>query len=211
MISLPRIHAGNLVRAMAIAYLVFCGLYLGAAQLHWREPLVLRPGVLDAAIPFLPWSIWVYLSQFALLPASIVKARNDADRGTVLYAMLAATALAAAVFVLWPTTLPRPAVPAGGATGIAWTLLHAGDTAYNCFPSLHVALAAIAGAALWRAGHPLLALLWPPAIALSTVTTRQHVVLDVLAGLLLAAAAWSLVSLLVRHERSQPAHHPSSA
>lgn len=211
MITLPRIHAGNQVRAMAIAYPVFCGLYLGAAQLHWREPMVLRPGALDAAIPFLPWSIWVYLSQFALLPASIVKARDDADRGTALFAMLAAAAIAAVVFVLWPTTLPRPFAPADGITGAAWTLLHAADTPYNSLPSLHVALAAIAGAVLWRSGRPALALAWPLAIALSTLTTRQHVLLDAAAGLLLAAAAWSLISALSRHERTKPAHHPSRA
>lgn len=196
---------------MALGYLVFCALYLGADQLHWREPLALRSGALDAALPFLPWSIWVYLSQFVLLPTSIIKARDDADRGTALFAMLAATALAAAVFVLWPTTLPRTVVPDSGATGLAWALLHAADTPNNCFPSLHVALAAIAGATLWRSGRPALALAWPPGIALSTLTTRQHVVLDVLAGLLLAAVAWSLISFLIRHDRTKPAHHPSRA
>lgn len=211
MIALPRVHGGNQVRAMAIAYLVFCALYLGAAQLQLRDPVVLEPSALDAAVPFLPWSVWIYLSQFILLPTGIVLARDNQDRATALYAMLSATALAAVVFVIWPTTLPRPGVTAGGPTGAAWTLLYLGDTPYNCLPSLHVALAAIAGGSLWRAGRTALALAWPSAIVLSTLTTKQHVVLDSLAGLLLAAAAWVLISPLTRHERAQPAHHAAGA
>lgn len=200
MISLPMLNNANLVPALLLGYLAFCVLYLGGASLQLRPPLLLRPGPIEAAIPFMGWSIWVYLSQFLLLPAAIVNARPDADRSRVFYAMLLATAVAALIFIAFPTELERPQPGLSGLTGLAWTLLHAVDTQFNCFPSLHVALAVLAGIALWRRGWHVSALAWPGLIALSTLTTRQHVALDIAGGLVLAIVAWLLVPKLVRHE-----------
>lgn len=210
-LSVPRVTAANQGRALALGYLAFCTLYLGAAALPLRARLPLEPSVLDAAIPFLAWTIWPYVSQFALAPAGVVLARDDADRSRVFYAMLLAAVFAAAVFMLWPTMLERPVPSAGGLTGLAWTFIHATDTTGNCMPSLHVALASLAGTALWRRGWRALALAWPALVAAATLTTKQHVAWDVAGGLLLAAAAWAAVPKLFRHERAQPARHSASA
>ena len=211
MIAVPAIVAANQWRGMALGYLAFSGLYLGAAAFHVGPPRLLEPGTIDAAIPFVEETIWIYLTQFLLLPSAIVAARDDCDRTRAFYALLLATVLAAVVFVAWPTRLPRPEVTAIGATSLAWGMLYLTDTPFNCFPSLHVALAAIAGVALWRRGWRLAALLWPGAIAVSTLTTRQHVAWDVAGGLALAGLAWMLTPKVIRHERPQPAHvatHP---
>ena len=205
MITAPAIVAANQWRGMALGYLVFSGLYLGAAALHLGPPRVLEPGAIDAAIPFVEETIWIYLTQFLLLPVAIVAARDDRDRTRCFYALLLATALAAAVFVAWPTRLERPELTATGATGLAWAALHLADTPFNCFPSLHVALAAIAGVTLWRRDWRQAALLWPGAIAVSTLTTRQHIAWDAAGALALAALAWMLTPKVIRHERPQPA------
>jgi membrane-associated phospholipid phosphatase len=162
--------------------------------------------VLDRSIPFVTWTIWVYLTQFLLLPAAIVCARDDDDRSRTFYAMLLATAIAAVVFIAWPTQLERPAPTRDGLIGIAWTLLYLSDTSGNCLPSLHVALAALAGTALWRRGWRALAVIWPVLIAVSALTTKQHIAWDLLAGAALAALAWILTPKLVHHheEPQQP-------
>jgi membrane-associated phospholipid phosphatase len=203
MITVPLIHGANQGRALVLGYVAFTALYLGTGTFHVRAPFALVPADLDMAIPFVEWTVWVYLTQFLLLPAGIVSARDDFDRSRAFYAMLAATMLAAAVFVIWPTQLQRQAVPATGLTGFVWSALYFTDTPSNCLPSLHAALAVIAGAALWRRGWRVAALVWPALIVLSALTTKQHVVWDVAGGLALAALVWTLTPRFLRYERPQ--------
>lgn len=199
-LRVPAIPARHVGRCLLLGYGLFCLLYLGSHALRLGTPLALQRGAFDAAMPLLPWTIWLYLSQFVLLPLAVLKARDDADRSRLYYAALLATLIAAAVFLLFPTQLQRPPLPQGGITGYAWQLLFASDIDGNCFPSLHAALAVLAGVALWRRGWKATALLWPALIAAATLTTKQHVVWDTLAGMLLGALAWVLTPRLFRHD-----------
>ena len=152
---------------------------------------------LDRLIGFQPMtlplyiSLWVYVS----LPPTLLATRRE------LYgygAAMAATCLAGLlVFYFWPTAVP--------AADIDWAL-HPGvdflkrmDASGNAFPSLHVATAIFSG--FWldhllrRFGAPLwvrvLNTLWCIGIIYSTLATRQHVAVDMWAGLALGAlTAW---------------------
>jgi hypothetical protein len=210
-IHAPLIRRANQGRALGLGYAAFSAVYLASGTFQVGTPVALTPSALDAAMPFASWTIWIYLSQLLLLPAAILSARDDGARSQTFYAMLVATAGASAVFTLWPTQLERPAVPSSGLTGLAWSALYFADTPNNCMPSLHVALAAIAGGGLWRAGWRATALVWVSAVALSTLTTKQHIVWDACAGLALAAAAWRLTPSLIRHERTHAAADRASA
>ena len=151
-------------------------------------------------------------SLFAqLLPSAITLPRDDNERSRTFYAMLVATALAALVFLGWPTHIPRPTPTTEGWAGFAWSALFWFDTPRNCFPSLHVALAALAGWSLWRSGHRAAAIIWPALISLSTLTTRQHVAWDVAGGLVLAPLAWTLTTRYFRYDRAIPTHHAAGA
>ena len=105
-------------------------------------------------------------------------------------------------FYFWPTAVP--------AADIDWArypevgFLKNVDAAGNAFPSLHVATAIFSG--IWldhllrRFGAPLWSRLfnwmWCIGIIYSTLATRQHVAVDVWAGLVLGGvAAW----LSLRH------------
>lgn len=197
---MPAIRPPYQGRALVLGYLAFCLLYLGSHALQLAPPTPLQRSALDAFIPLVDWSIWVYLSQFLLLPLAIVWARNSSDRSRVYYAALIATLIAALIFLLWPTQLDRPAMPVGGLTAHAWSLLFATDTDGNCFPSLHVALATLAGASLWRRGWRSVAVAWPALIMLATLTTKQHIVWDTLGGLVLAVMVWVLTPRLLSYD-----------
>lgn len=201
MIAVPAIARSNQALAMVLGYLAFGTVYLGSATLAFVTPTTLLPGAIDATLPFLDWSVWIYLTQFLLLPTGIVFARDDADRSQTFYALLVATVLAAAIFIAWPTRVTRVIPAAEGLTGFAWRMLRFADTPANCFPSLHVALAVIAARALWRRGARVCAIIWPALIAISTITTRQHVAWDIAGGLLLAAFAVWLTPRILRFDR----------
>lgn len=210
-LDLPLIQRARLGRALALGYLAFCALYLACGTIHPRAPHLLETGALDLPIPFLPWTLWIYLSQLALLPMALLLAQTDVERSRAFYAMLLATLLAAVVFLIWPTQLARPPLPRSGFTAAAFRLLHRADVPGNCFPSLHVALALISATVSMRAGSiwRLAAPLWAVAIVLSTLTTRQHVMLDVAGGAALAPTAWALAGKLFSYERARPALHPA--
>ena len=169
-------------RAILLGYLLFCLFYLGAARIGIGAPHPLQPSALDRAIPFLPWTIAVYLSQFAFLFLALWL-QNDSRNLTRTFAAIAiATVVSCAVFVVWPTTILRPPVRSA-----AFDALWLFDVPTNCFPSLHVALAMIAAFFWPRRRWP--AVLWAAAIALSTMATKQHYAIDVIGGAVVGGAA----------------------
>jgi membrane-associated phospholipid phosphatase len=107
-------------------------------------------------------------------------------------------ATAGVCFLLFPVELAYPPVPESELG--AWAgLFHVADElnlTYNLLPSLHVALTVGCVAAfathIRGAGQALL-WIWAGAIALSTLLTHQHQVLDVLTGWLLAVLCFRYV------------------
>lgn len=178
-----------------------------------REPTSLPLTAIDTAIPLIPWTVWPYstITWACLLAWLAVPSRRDAAR--LLFAVLAAASVCAAVFLIFPTTYPRAAhpialLPDSPAVRELWRLRLA-DSPTNCLPSLHVALAwtlALVGTqpytrAEWSrrsdavpSWAPVLlrglALTWAAVVALTTLTTKQHYVVDVPTGAAVGVFAW---------------------
>ena len=137
-------------------------------------------------------SLWFYIS---LAPAF---AKNKAElwacaRGA---ATMAATGLA--VFWFFPTTVPVFAVDWSQYPALQF--LKATHVGGKAFPSLHVAFAVFTAMLLGRqlrsvdapAWTQWVNLLWAFGIVYSTLATRQHVLLDVIGGTLLAViVSWA--------------------
>jgi len=202
-LPLPLIHEGNRGRAILAGYLIFCTFYLSASSATLASAQLLEPSWIDRMIPFLPASIWVYLSQFGLLFYALWATPDNLLRTRTYYAALLATVLACAIFLLIPFKVARQPLQGEGLTALAWQGLYLSDTPANCFPSLHVALATLAASALWRQGRQWrwLAPLWAGAIALSTLTTKQHYVIDLVAGLALSPLAFALAKAVLLRPR----------
>ena len=154
-----------------------------------------------AAMP-LYLSLWVYVS----LGPALLPDRRALLRYGVACALLSVVGLT--LFLLWPTKVPplTPEMAAEVASHAGMTMLRGVDMSGNACPSLHVAFAVFAAAGIARelravgAPHWLRTfnMLWSAGIVYSTLATRQHVVLDALAGALLGA----IVALLhARWER----------
>lgn len=176
-------------------YALFCLLYLGAPHLTWRSPIIVSTMWADTLIPFMPLMVWIYLSQFGLLFCAIWCAADNVTRSIAFYSMLLASTFAALVFIGFPTGLPRYAIEGGGITAILWHGLYRVDVPGNCFPSLHAALAAIAIPPLYRRGGILkiIAPVWASSIIMAALATKQHVLLDILGGLVLALICHILI------------------
>jgi len=149
---------------------------------------------LDRVVPLLPGWALVYGSLYLfliLLPVFVVREEEQIRRTVGAYLMV--WIIAYIVFLVYPTTASRPAKVIGEGF-VVWGLrfLYSSDPPYNCFPSLHVAHSFVSALTCWRVhrGVGIAGALCALLIGISTLFTKQHYVLDVIAGLFLATVAY---------------------
>lgn len=188
-----------------VALVLLVPLYLFIPQLA-ADRASWNPAVpLDASIALQPAWVLVYGPLYLfliLLPIFIV--RDDAHIRRTFHAYLAVWISAYAVFFAFPTSAPRPAEVIAGDGFAVWGLnfLYEADPPYNCFPSLHVAHSFASAFASYRVhrGVGIAALAGALLVGISTLFTKQHYVLDVAAGILLAAVACAVFLRGARRE-----------
>lgn len=169
-------------------------------------PLTALDRLIELQPGFLPlyFSLWLYVS---IAPALLGSGRELASYGV---GALAISVIGLGLFMLWPTATPPFAL--GGPVPPSMQFLRDVDLAANACPSMHVAFAVFT--ALWlarllgemRTGLALQAFsaVWCTGIVYSTLATRQHVLLDVLAGAALGAAVAGLNLRALRPEPGMP-------
>jgi membrane-associated phospholipid phosphatase len=113
------------------------------------------------------------------------------------------------IFFLWPTTYPRELFPLPATldpyTYHVFHNLRDVDAASNCFPSLHVSscyLSSFMYLDEQREKFPIF-FAWATAIAMSTLTTKQHYISDVVAGFSSAVLMYVIFHRLARY-RARP-------
>ncbi|WP_372237572.1 phosphatase PAP2 family protein [Enhygromyxa salina] len=190
--------------------LLLCCYAVGKLSAVVFEPHVLPLTSLDRAVPFVPWTVWLYgtITWVSLIAWLTIPTRADGAR--LMTTILIASATCALVFVLVPTSFPRelyPLTELDSASARELARVRDADSPTNCLPSLHVALAwgialtwadtlkrrTAGGARAWRwiaRGAPLV---WAATISVTTLTTKQHFVVDVPSGMIVGGLAWCLV------------------
>ncbi len=151
----------------------------------------------DRAIPFVPLTLPIYLAFFPYVVAAAVMVDRREFR-VWQAATLAALAIALGFFCLFPVTMPRPdpALIDDAFLRRRFSRLWRLDAATNGFPSLHIAATCIATGMLARRRHGWLAVVCAALICASTLTVKQHTVLDVLGGASLAVGSLALARRL---------------
>lgn len=149
---------------------------------------------LDRLIDFQPLALPVYLSLwvYVSMPPILMLTRREIVEFGVWIGALCIVGLS--IFYYWPNAVPPANIDWALYPGMAF--LKGVDAAGNACPSLHVATAVFAG--LWvhrllpRVANSLAVrwfnAIWCVAIAYSTLATKQHVAVDVFAGIALGLA-----------------------
>lgn len=157
---------------------------------------------LDAQIPFVAQSVWVYLSLFpaALIPLFVVRCPRLLRRTALAYAAVIATSLIC--FMVFPVTSAKLRVPPAildvtRPSDWAVSLLYSVDPPYNLFPSLHLSIAVLAAFSAWKAAklYGAVMLIGVSVVAVSVCVIKQHFLLDALSGIVLAAVPGTLLLL----------------
>jgi membrane-associated phospholipid phosphatase len=150
---------------------------------------------IELSIPLVPAAVLGYLSIYALFLAGPFIIRERGEFIALILGLALATLAGGIGFLLIPSCT---AFQPPGELGIWADLFHFADRLnldYNLVPSLHVALSVACVAAFGRhtARVGRLALwLWAAAIALSTLLTHQHHVVDVISGWVVGIVSYRL-------------------
>jgi membrane-associated phospholipid phosphatase len=171
--------------ALALA-VVFPSVFLASGYLVGYDltPSLAWPeSPIDTWVPFVPAAVWPYVSWY-LVPALVLTLDGPAFRRAWV-AEVVAFLICLVIFIVMPSSMTRPAVAPGGALSLRMVrALYALDPPTNVFPSFHAALAwVVCGTVQPRAilGRALMGV-WLLAVCAACVLTKQHYVLDVLAG-----------------------------
>jgi membrane-associated phospholipid phosphatase len=192
---------------------VFFGAYFYLLKHPGSKPAVMPLIWLDHLVDFQPLALPIYLSLwlYVSLPPLLLGTRHELYHYGTAIGLMCIGGLA--VFYFWPTAVPLADIDVALHPDMGF--LKNVDASGNACPSLHVATAMFSGAwlhhLLKRIGAPKWLLFfnggWCAAIVYSTLATRQHVAIDVAAGLLLGALA---VVLSLRHAGKAIRDHSSA-
>jgi membrane-associated phospholipid phosphatase len=181
--------------------------YFGIGHLNLTRSTELLRTRLDDMIPFLPWTAWCYLPFYAgvfIICISGMRSRRLFNRG--LGAAGLVMLIGATGHLLIPAEYPRPILtpPYANVSAAFMAWVQHIDPPGNVFPSLHVAQTSGLALILYRDRPRLgkVALLMGAMLAVSTLTTKQHFIADVVSGYGLAFLARAIALRGIRAPRA---------
>ncbi len=176
--------------------------------MSWRGTTVLDPTTsLDLAIPFMAWTVVIYLSLFYLFyPLPLISMPgNKRGRHEALImsqSLIVLFIISNTWFVICPAEvhIRSQAFDNVDTMHPVFLAMFEGlwlmDEPYNAWPSLHVSSALLFTlfAIRWWKGKPVLQLavgIWWVLMSLSILTTKQHFILDLITGALVIWPIWT--------------------
>lgn len=177
---------------LIITPLLNCAVYFGSKLLPRRGEALLLALPWDERIPFLPAAISVYVLSYLFWAVSYLLIARESRRQClrVLTGDWVAKLICLPFFLLLPTTIQRPDAAGSGLWLWLTRLIYAADSPNNLFPSIHCLESWICWRGLmgckkvpaWYRGFSLIFALM---VCASTVLVKQHVLVDIPAGILL--------------------------
>ena len=172
--------------------------YWGGAALAETRHHYQFSTALDRAIPLIPWTVCIYFGCYAFWALHYCLCAAVPTRARRFFtADVIAKGVCFVFFVGLPTTMARPAVQGLNVWESLVRALYILDAPVNLFPSIHclnswLCWASARDIPAFSRGYKAFALCAAVAVCVSTLTLRQHVLLDVAGGILLAEVCWRL-------------------
>lgn len=148
---------------------------------------------LDLRLPFLPQFLIIYLGCYIFWAANyILAARQDREEVYRFFtADFISRCVCLVIFLAYPTTNTRPVIEGSGFWDLLAGWLYSIDAADNLFPSIHCLVSwfcflAVKGQKKIPIWYKAVSFILAVLVFLSTLFTKQHVIVDVAGGIFLA-------------------------
>ena len=155
----------------------------------------------DLNIPFVPAFIVIYLGCFAYWVIEYMIVSRDADiYAKYLTASFVGSLLCFLLFLAYPVGMARPEIPQIGFFALIMKITYGADRPVNLFPSMHCFaswICFISNRSKTAASktHVAISFFMTVLICLSTLFVKQHIILDVVAGIVLAELSYALARI----------------
>lgn len=185
-----------------LAFLVNQIAYFGTRQITGSWYHYDMTTELDGYFPFLPWTIVIYFGCYVFWVISyclaVLQPREDRDR--FFFSENLSKFICIIIFLALPTMTVRPEITGDGFWEWLMRFLYSVDDPDNLFPSIHCCSSWLCWAGVRRrkdlhAGYRYFSLFFVIAICISTLTTKQHVWVDVVAGIALAEICYFVAGI----------------
>lgn len=155
---------------------------------------------LDDRIPLIPWTVAIYLGCYVFWIVNYILGCRQEKKTAFRFmgADFAAKFVCFLCFMLFPTTNIRPVITGDTLWDGVMSWLYCVDAADNLFPSIHCltswfCLIAVRENKIIPKWYQVVSALTAVAVCISTLTTKQHVLVDVIAGIALAEGSYFFV------------------
>lgn len=183
-------------------FIFFCSRPLAAGKPHYNMAIPL-----DDKIPVIPWMVVIYLGCYLFWAVNYVLAvRGDDRRGDrfVLGHMIG-EAIVFLCFLFLPTTMERAQLAGENIWEKLLLLVYAVDPADNLFPSIHCFLSWMCWIGVRREDVPrwyrVFSFAFAVCVCISTVTVKQHVIVDVFSGVAVAEFGYAVAGFLDKRRK----------
>ena len=161
---------------------------------------------LDLMIPFVPWTVFIYIGWYVFwgVNYALCAMQEGKERNRLFCADTIAKLICLVIFLLFPTTNIRPEVADSGVFNRLMQLVYYLDNPDNLFPSIHCTVSwlcwiGVRGRKDISLLYRIFSLLAAAAICISTLTTKQHVLIDVIGGIALAEGCYLIAGISKVH------------
>lgn len=194
-----------------LVVIVHFSLYLLNNRFQIFNATSIQLSFIDRAVNFNPYAVYIY--NFAYIMPVIIYMRlcylkSHRTIQFFLYHFFITSIAANLIFLLFPTTLYNEyfhysfeQLLSISDTVTAYNLhfIFTADKPFNCFPSLHVAIAFVAAMALHNDKKIIIfsGYLFATWIAFSTLQVKQHLLYDIISGIALSLITYVLTKKLV--------------
>lgn len=183
----------------ALLLLILSSIILLYIPLNRQTPKYRLNTRFDNRIPLIPWTVWIYVSYYLLLPASVILTWNSRHAISFLITQIVATSIATLIWKIFPNGVIRPTIE--GSRNYSRQLLrliYSHDKDSNGLPSGHVLHSFVSCFYLaqlypqvWAVFYFLLMV-----ISFSTLTTKQHYFIDTIGTLAITPIIIKISSII---------------
>lgn len=147
----------------------------------------------DDIIPFLPWTVYIYWICYLFWIVNYILAVKQSSEEADLFiiAHFIGETVCFIAFVFMPTTMVRAEITGNTLADQIMSLTYQIDSADNLLPSIHCFVSwlcwiGVRGKYKIPVWYQCASLFMAIAVCISTLTVKQHVIVDVIAGIILA-------------------------
>jgi len=171
----------------SIGLAVFLIGYLVTNHFPLFEPRLLPVFEFEKQIPFIPQTGWIYTSDYVyLMVMTYLLRKKPIDR--YFWSFLTLNSINFSFYIAYPTIFPRENFPIESINfgNLALHLARLVDAPTNCFPSSHIGACMLGALFLLTISrkHFFIFLTWAALISLSTLTVKQHYIIDIPGGII---------------------------